>query len=239
MSEVYAALRYRDADAALAWLTGVLGMRELFVVRGDGGRIGHAEVGWSGGAVMFGEHADASGGGEVYLVADDGTLRAAYQRVTASGADVRRPLADQGYGWGFTVADPEGNEWSVGTYRPAVPAPPGAPGWLEIGSPEPGPTGEFFAALFGWAVEPMPGGNANFSGPGLRAGLHGDDPARNVVVYFAVADIDAAVTRVRELGGTIDDAGPDAQGFGRFTTGADRQRVAFGLHQAPEPTGSG
>lgn len=237
MSEVYAGLRYRDADAALDWITGVLGLRELFVVRGDGGRIAHAEVGWGGGAVMLGERSDAPGGGQVYLVADDATMRAAYQRVTAAGAEVRRPLADQGYGWSFTAADPEGNEWSVGTYRPAVPAPPGAPGWLEIGSPDPGPTRDFFAALFGWAVEPMPGGNANFTGPGVRAGLHGDDPARNVVVYFAVPDVDAAVARVRELGGTIDDAGPDTQGFGRFTTGTDPSGVAFGLHQAPTSGG--
>jgi uncharacterized glyoxalase superfamily protein PhnB len=237
MSDVSPALRYQDAPAAIEWLTGVLGMREQFVVRDDDGRIAHAELGWGDGAVMLGQHtggADggppvSAGGGQVYLAATEPDVRAAFDRVVAAGATVTQPLTQQEYGLGFTVSDPEGNSWSVGTYRPAPPV--GSLGWLEIGVPETDATREFFAALFDWRVEPMRAGNANFTGPGLRAGLHGGDDTRTMVMYFSVTDIDAAVARARELGATVDDAGPEQQGFGRFASGTDPAGVPFGLHQ--------
>jgi predicted enzyme related to lactoylglutathione lyase len=111
-------------------------------------------------------------------------------------------------------------------------SPEGSPGWLEIGVPETDATREFFAGLFGWRVEPMRAGNANFAGPGLRAGLHGGDNAREIIVYFSVADIEAAVSRVRELGGKAEDPGPEER-LGRFASATDPQGVHFGLYQAP------
>jgi uncharacterized protein len=116
-----------------------------------------------------------------------------------------------------------------------VPPPQGSPGWLEIGVPQTDATREFFAGLFGWRVEPMDAGNANFAGPGLRAGLHGDDDARDITVYFTVSDIEAAVSRVRELGGTADNPG-EAQRLGRFASATDPQGVRFGLYQPPDAT---
>jgi predicted enzyme related to lactoylglutathione lyase len=187
--------------------------------------------------VMLGQHSrgedegprNAAARGEVYLVADEAGVRAAFDRVTSAGATVSQPLTQQDHGLGFTVSDAEGNVWNIGTYRPAAPV--GSPGWLEIGVPETAATREFFAALFGWRVEPMPGTNNNFTGPGLRAGLHAGDGARTIVVYFSVTDIDAAVARARELGAKIDDAGPAQEGFGRFASGTDPAGVPFGLHQ--------
>lgn len=42
-----------------------------------------------------------------------------FASATEIGADVLMPVTDQPYGsHEFTVADPEGNAWSVGTYRP-------------------------------------------------------------------------------------------------------------------------
>jgi uncharacterized glyoxalase superfamily protein PhnB len=244
MSDVYAGLRYHDADAAIAWLTSVLGLREVFVVRDGAGRVAHAELTWGDGAVMLGQTSDGSdgrlalpaGGGEVYLVTTEEQLRAAYDRGVAAGAKILREPADQGYGIGCTLLDPEGNSWSLGTYRPSLPAPAGAVGWLELGVPDAAPTRDFFGALFDWRVEPMTGDNANFTGPGLRAGLHGSDEARNIVVYFAVDDIDEAVRRVRALGGTADDPGPDQQGFGRYGAATDPEGIVFGLHQYTPPS---
>jgi uncharacterized glyoxalase superfamily protein PhnB len=41
-----------------------------------------------------------------------------HERAIAAGAELIRPLQDEDYGSrGFTVADPEGNLWSFGTYR--------------------------------------------------------------------------------------------------------------------------
>ncbi len=54
--------------------------------------------------------------------------------------------------------------------------------------------------------------------------------ASKIVVYFRVPDIEAAVRRVRELGGEAKDPGPGGEG-GRFTSCRDDQGVQFGLHQ--------
>jgi uncharacterized glyoxalase superfamily protein PhnB len=125
------ALRYRDAEAALTFLVGVLGFREL--VRHAGGPdrpVSHAELGWpDGGGIMLGSataepwsgSAGAPGTATTYLsVADEGALRAVAARVTEAGWAVLRPLADTDYGaTEFACSDPEGNAWSVGTYRGA------------------------------------------------------------------------------------------------------------------------
>jgi uncharacterized glyoxalase superfamily protein PhnB len=56
----------------------------------------------------------------VYLVVPDAD--AAYARATAAGASVTRHLQDTPYGSReFTVKDPEGYSWSLGTYDPWQP----------------------------------------------------------------------------------------------------------------------
>ena len=60
-------------------------------------------------------HAQTAG---AYLVTDD--VEAVWARVEAAGAEVLRPLASPGHGGlEFVVRDPEGNSWSVGSYRGA------------------------------------------------------------------------------------------------------------------------
>jgi uncharacterized glyoxalase superfamily protein PhnB len=42
-----------------------------------------------------------------------------YERARAAGAEIVRELIDEEFGSrGYTARDPEGNLWSVGTYRP-------------------------------------------------------------------------------------------------------------------------
>ncbi|GDY41694.1 hypothetical protein SANT12839_025760 [Streptomyces antimycoticus] len=51
-----------------------------------------------------------------YVVTDH--VDALYERLTAAGVRVLRPIEDQPYGSReFAIADPEGNKWSFGTYR--------------------------------------------------------------------------------------------------------------------------
>ncbi len=57
-------------------------------------------------------------------------------------------------------------------------------------------------------------------------------------MFVAVDDVDAAMTRVRELGGEAHELGPDAaadmrERFGRFALCRDDQGSSFGLHQRP------
>ena len=125
------ATRYRDCDAALAFLTDVLGLEEHAVYRSDDGKISHVEMKIGEGIMMFGPPNDGPfdsymadpgeiGGREtttIYAVITDVAER--YARVVAGGAKVILPLEEQFYGGSsFTVADPEGHFWTFGDFDP-------------------------------------------------------------------------------------------------------------------------
>ncbi|WP_214407915.1 VOC family protein [Pseudonocardia lacus] len=127
---IHPTLRYDDPRAAIAFLTDALGFTAEFVSTADDGTVGHAELSFRGGpgdepgVLMLGPRrrpADPfdTGRAVIYLAADDPDER--HRRAVAAGASVVQELVDQPYGSReFAVADPEGNIWSVGTYRPAV-----------------------------------------------------------------------------------------------------------------------
>jgi len=107
------------------------------------------------------------------------------------------------------------------------------PTFFEIGVPDGVRAQSFYTKLFDWTPHPMgERGSAWFDTGGARGGLHDDDEERRIDIFFGVADIDAAVASVRELGGTAEDPGPPEPSFGRFAFCRDDQGVRFGLHQA-------
>ena len=126
---VWPSLSYRDAEAALRYLVDVVGFTEAVVHRGEPDRpISHAELRWpDGGGIMFGSEPTAErwskqtggpGTGTAYLSTDD--VSGLADRVTEAGWEVLRQLAETDYGSReFAFLDPEGNAWSVGTYRGA------------------------------------------------------------------------------------------------------------------------
>jgi uncharacterized glyoxalase superfamily protein PhnB len=129
-AELFAYLSYRDATAALEWLSRV-GFEVVARQDGADGGIAHAEV-RLGGVVLMIATADAdyetprllgrSVGGGLYLAlssADD--VDAWHERAVAAGAV--SVFAPEDTDWGTRrarVLDPEGHEWSVGTYRPGA-----------------------------------------------------------------------------------------------------------------------
>jgi uncharacterized glyoxalase superfamily protein PhnB len=130
-STIMPALRYKDAPAAIAWLCQVLGFEKKAVYPGPNGTIGHAELTLGGGMIMLGSYKDDAygrgfkspsevGGVETrsaYVVVADAD--AVYARAQAAGATIVRPIENMEYGSSeFTVKDPEGHTWSVGTYDP-------------------------------------------------------------------------------------------------------------------------
>jgi uncharacterized glyoxalase superfamily protein PhnB len=124
----YPTLRCADAPAVLDWLERALG----FVTHArfdDGDLVAHAEVACGDGLVMLGsarpDGADLNsepGRVTVYVgIPEPDDVRARWERAQAAGATVARELATQDYGDGaleFSLRDPEGNVWSVGTYCP-------------------------------------------------------------------------------------------------------------------------
>lgn len=130
-SSVMPTLRYRNAPAAIDWLCAVFGFARHAVHTMTDGSVAHAELKLGGGMVMLGSSRNDEygrgfkspselGGVETrssYIVTQD--VDAVYARAQAAGAVVVRPLKDTGYGSReFTVKDPEGHSWSVGTYDP-------------------------------------------------------------------------------------------------------------------------
>ncbi|MGI5506904.1 VOC family protein [Lentzea sp. CA-135723] len=121
-------LSYQDAPRAIRFLVEAFGFEEHLVVPGEAdGEVVHCEMVWpEGGGVMLGSavrsvgevEATTAGAGSVYVVTDrPDDLHA---QALANGATEIRGLRDEDYGSrGFTVADPEGNRWSFGTYRGA------------------------------------------------------------------------------------------------------------------------
>jgi uncharacterized glyoxalase superfamily protein PhnB len=113
-----------DAETMIGWLRAV-GFTEHATFRDeqDPSVVVHAEWLWpGGGGIMFGsERSDGgvhnTGRSSVYLVT--GAPDAVFDKAVAAGATVVRAMVDQGYGGrGGTVADLDGNEWSIGSYQP-------------------------------------------------------------------------------------------------------------------------
>jgi uncharacterized glyoxalase superfamily protein PhnB len=111
-------LTFRDGEASLHFLTGVLGFAVVTEQRGDDGTVVHAELRRGDALVMggAGEAAPAAAPG-LYLVVDD--VDGLYERALEAGAVAGYPPEDTE--WGTRRArfrDPDGHEWSVGTYQP-------------------------------------------------------------------------------------------------------------------------
>lgn len=125
MQTFYPILRYRDARAALAWLSEAFGLEATEVTEGEDGSIAHAELRLGEDVLMLGSDSESGGYGThagqgwVYVAVDDPD--ALHARAAAAGAEVVRELEDTAYGSrDFSVRDPEGNLWSFGTYRPEL-----------------------------------------------------------------------------------------------------------------------
>jgi uncharacterized glyoxalase superfamily protein PhnB len=130
-STVMPALRYRNAPAAIDWLCQVFGFEKRAVYPGPNDTIGHAELTLGGGMIMLGstkddEHGkrfaspDECGGKETrsaYIVVTNADE--VYARAQAAGGVIVRAIQDTPYGSReFSVKDPEGHSWGVGTYDP-------------------------------------------------------------------------------------------------------------------------
>src|SRR5215212_11684980 len=117
---IWPTLGYRDAPAALRFLTEAFGFEQALVVPGEQeGLVAHSQLRWPlGGGVMLSSVAAGSflderhiGAASVYVVTDEPD--ALFARATAAGAEVVQGLYDADYGSrGFTVKDAEGNLWS-------------------------------------------------------------------------------------------------------------------------------
>lgn len=116
-------LYYKDAAAAIDFLTGAFGFTERLRIPGPGGRVGHAELDYQGSVVMMGEpmgdfKTPKERGGPtegIYLYVDD--VDKHFQVATEAGAEITEEPNDKFYGdRSYTARDPEGHEWFFATH---------------------------------------------------------------------------------------------------------------------------
>ena len=121
--QVWPTLQARDALALIDFYVETFGFSQT-AVYADGEVVGHAQLDWpEGGGIMLGsykpdgEWSTEPGTCAAYVVTD--RVEELWQRVeNAPGVTVIRPLATTDYGsQEFAVRDPEGNQWSFGSYR--------------------------------------------------------------------------------------------------------------------------
>ncbi|MGW6455767.1 VOC family protein [Streptomyces sp. NPDC055078] len=99
----------------------------------------------------------------------------------------------------------------------------------------------FYGSLFGWSFDQgsTEGGGYAIGTPNVPGGVHGGDPAATPYLFFRVEDMTAALARVVELGGSVDDldfgeSEETLARFGRFMFCHDDQGSPFGLHEPPQ-----
>lgn len=137
---LFPGLSYADASAALDFLPRAFGFVVATSYRDpdDESVVRHAQLDWpQGGSIMLGSSrnlrdpddpgdpddsggwVDSTGRGQCYcLVESDADVDVLFARAVAAGARTVRGPGDQSYGGrGCTVRDPEGNQWSFGSYR--------------------------------------------------------------------------------------------------------------------------
>jgi len=101
---------------------------------------------------------------------------------------------------------------------------------VEIGVPDPDRARAFYGELLGWTFEQTANGAAVDTGHTAGAGIHREEEP-SIQVFFSVPDLDAAVQRVRELGGEVDPEASEGP-HGRYVhVCRDDQGVTFGLHE--------
>ena len=113
---------------------------------------------------------------------------------------------------------------------------------LEIPARETAEARAFWSALFGWEFQAFEGGSeylmTRFSETTGGAIMGDDGSTKGPRVYFDVDDINAGVSRVKELGGESSEPAP-VPGNGWFATCKDVAGNDFGLWQndpsAPAP----
>lgn len=187
----------------------------------------------------------------IYILVDDAAAAIAKAK-EAGGTVIAGPIDVMGEGTMGVLADPSGaviGIWQPGRHRGfELKGVPGSFTWAELNSTDMPADKRFYQVVFGWNAQDsgIPGvdyslfklGGESFAGgmsmgPGAPAGA-----PSNWIVYFDIADADATVAKLTELGGGVHHAPEDIPGVGRFAVVHDPQGAVFGLLQNTQTAAS-
>ncbi|RSD20200.1 VOC family protein [Amycolatopsis eburnea] len=235
-------LAVSDARAALDFYVEVFGaVRRGDPILMDDGRVGHAELAIGDAVLMLAEEypeighvAPREGGASVRVEVPDPDVSVA--RALERGATLIRAVSDSPYGRGGSFRDPFGQRWLVSQAAVSAPAPaspkPGEAMYFTFQVPEAEPAKSFYGAVLGWQFTPGSVPDAwGFSGPGLEGGLWAGDRQVGWKLMYAVDDLAAALTRVREQGGRAGEV--ENHPYGTTADCVDNQGIEFWLWEKP------
>ncbi|MFV8170796.1 VOC family protein [Mycolicibacterium peregrinum] len=181
----------------------------------------------------------------IFSVAGAGNLFCCYAVTDLDGAREAiltgggQPGQTQEFDFGTVLdaTDPAGTPFAVFMPAPGTPRPelngagPGELSYLTYEVPDSTAFKEFYSRVFFWTFEP---GRINdgwgVQGSQPMSGVAGSSAQAVTVPMWTVADIDAAVARVREAGGTVLQQ-PSRQDYGFMAECTDDQGVRFYLGQ--------
>jgi hypothetical protein len=121
---------------------------------------------------------------------------------------------------------------------------PGALHWNELATRDSTKACEFFGKLLGWQYEKMEGAGTDYqviridgrgNGGIMQMTEEWGDMSPHWMVYFAVADIDKSLEKVKQLGGKVEVPPVEVAGTGRFAVIADPQGAYVSLIQLESP----
>jgi uncharacterized glyoxalase superfamily protein PhnB len=125
---------YKDANAAIEFLTTALGFEEFAVYRGENDNVAHAQLKLGKAMIMLSSYSPSSPFGKMistpkeangmntqsaYIIIDN--VDKHYQNAKANGAKIVMDIKDEDYGGrGYSCKDPEGFIWNFGSYNPFI-----------------------------------------------------------------------------------------------------------------------
>jgi uncharacterized protein len=211
----WADLSTPHVDAARAFYAAVVGW-EFQDTDDEYGGYTIAAVGDAAAAGVGPVQPGAPTGWTMYIASDDADKTAG--TVAENGGTVIVPPGDVGpLGRMFIATDPTGaafGVWQAGTHIGAgIASEPGGMTWEDLRTSDPDTARAFYEAVFGYVYQAVdgapedyttfhvPGDEAPLGGMGGMFGAEGATP--HWLVYFAVADADAAVAAAERGGGTV------------------------------------
>lgn len=186
---------------------------------------------------------DAKPGWVGYIGVQDVALYS--KRVQQAGGIVHRAAEEiPGVGTFAVVGDPQGAIFTLfqplpGMTHPEQPSPsPGMPAWHELGATNWQSEFEFYSGLFGWtkvhAVDMGPNAVYQIFAAGAEPiggmmTLPNSDQGAGWMFYFHVEEIEAAIGRVKQNGGTLVQGPSEVPGGQLMAHCLDRQGAMFGM----------
>ncbi len=166
----------------------------------------------------------------------------ALERARGLGATVHAPAFDVfDAGRMGVIQDPQGAFFCVWEPKETIGAAlvngPGLLCWNELASPDPDGSGGFYGELFGWTVDAMEGMPMQYlvvknrdrrTNGGIRAAAPEEPPYW--LAYFGIGDLDGALAKVAELGGSTLMEPTDIGDGNRIAAVQDPQGAVFALY---------